>query len=154
MSRLDRQLLSQLGFRTWKSAYKFASDILGSPPSTFKLLRDEFDPLVGNVRVGWHGRAPRPDRLRLLDEMVEVSDEALMALVTQILSGNDAPIVEALDVLGAPSKRVSNVAERLLTGRKAEAHFLHESDSIAGVTKAEIIDMRDSASGFDFGLTD
>src|SRR5687767_11998874 len=115
MSRLDKRFLDVLGVKTWKAAYHLFSESLNSPTGTFKNLRDEFDPLIGNARAGWHRRPPRRDRLRVLDEMADVSDDALVELSLRILAGDDNSISEVLTVLELPSQTVSNVAERLRT---------------------------------------
>ena len=45
-----------------------------------------------------------------------------------------------------------NVAERLLTGRRAEDYFIERSADIIGVETADLVDYRQAARGFDFGV--
>ena len=45
-----------------------------------------------------------------------------------------------------------NVAERLLTGRRAEDYFIERSADIIGIEPAELVDYRQAARGFDFGV--
>jgi hypothetical protein len=47
---------------------------------------------------------------------------------------------------------VANVAERLLTGRLAEEYFLAHCRNLVQVEPADVVDSRQSASGFDFGV--
>ena len=47
-----------------------------------------------------------------------------------------------------------NVAERLLTGRRAEEYFLEHSLRLVDVASENILDLRQSALGYDFGVQD
>lgn len=54
MSRLDGKYLRHRGSRTWRSAFEEAAGALSIRSSSLKNLRDEFDPVHGNQRRGWH----------------------------------------------------------------------------------------------------
>jgi hypothetical protein len=127
MSRLDRDYLSFRHCATWEQAFSEASNALSDPPATFKNLRDEFDPIHPNVRSGWHQRNLRQSRRRVLDELNDVTDDALRELVDRILKREEDAVAEAIDSLAVVTNVASNVAERLLTGRRAEEYFLKES---------------------------
>ena len=152
MSRLDRRYLQRRGHRTWKEAFSEAAVAMDAPAASFKHLRDEFDPLHGNSRRGWHRRPLRPNRQRVLAELCEVSDDGLLELVSNILRGETDAVAEAIDALATSPRIVHNVAERLLTGRLAEEYFLANSEEIVNVPPAEILDMRQAACGYDFGI--
>ena len=152
MSRLNKSYYSARGFVTWKRAYAEAGAALTRPPQTFKNLRDEFDPVHSNVREGWKNRSLRSDRQRVLDELADVSDEALLELVDRILRRDESATEEAIDALAVVNKVAYNVAERLLTGRRAEEYFLEHCTSLVQVARAGILDMRQNACGFDFGV--
>ncbi|MDQ2730885.1 MAG: hypothetical protein M3Y56_04435, partial [Armatimonadota bacterium] len=152
MSRLDFLYLKARGCSTWREAFAEASAALGEPPASFKNLRDEFDPLHANSRRGWHQRELRPNRQRVLNELCEVSDDALLELVARILSRDEAATVEAIDSLAVVTRTAHNVAERLLTGRRAEDYFLENCGQLVGVERTSIIDCRIDAGGFDFGV--
>lgn len=94
----------------------------------------------------------RPNRLRVLDEMKEISDAALLELVDRVLKRDEESIVEAVDALAGLNRVVHNVTERLLTGRRAEEYFLTNSAALIEVATEEIVDLRNSACGFDFGV--
>src|SRR4051794_5247166 len=96
MSRLDADYLAARRCSTWKQAFQEASDALDVRSASFKNLRDEFDPIHGNERRGWHQRALRPNRQRVLGELCEVSDEALLELVSRIMSREEAETAEAI----------------------------------------------------------
>lgn len=157
MSRLDDEYLRARQCATWQQAYREAANALSRLPMSFKNLRDEFDPVHPNRRVGWHRNNPqplRPNRQRVLDELQDVSDDALSELVARILRGEEDAIAEAIDSLAVVTKVAHNVAERLLTGRRAEEFFLEHSASLVGIEPSHILDYRQAARGFDFGVLD
>ena len=152
MSRLDDKYLGDRDCRSWQEAFKEAADALTVPGSSIKNLRDEFDPVHGNRRRGWHRRPLRSDRHRVLDELKDVSNEALLELVNRILDGDHETVAEAVDSISAVTGVAHNVAERLLTGRRAEDYFIEHSADIVGVEPTELLDYRQAARGFDFGV--
>lgn len=152
MSRLDRFYLTSRGYSGWEQAYSDAANVLTKPPSTFKNLRDEFDPIHANPRQGWHNREMRASRQRVLDELSDVSDDALMELVDRILKCDEDAIVTAINSLTARNHVAYNVAQRLLTGRLAEEFFLVNSMSLINVSNDHLIDLRQAGCGYDFGV--
>jgi hypothetical protein len=152
MSRLDQSYLTAFDAPTWKAAFEQASSCIGVPPASFKNLRDEFDPVNCNIRKGWHLRPLRQSRQRVCDELANLSNDALVELVSRILKRDSGATEEAIDSLAIVTGRAYNVAERLLTGRLAEEYFLDHCDSLVGHQKDRIIDFRQAARGFDFGV--
>lgn len=154
MSRLDTSYLASRGFASWKQAYAEASESLGEVVATFKNLRDEFDPFHSNPRKGWHMRPLRLGRQKVLEELRDVSDDALMELARRILSNENEATSEAIDCLAGVQRTVANVAERLLTGRRAEEFFLQNALRIVNIAPEMLVDCRMDASGYDFGVVD
>lgn len=152
MSRLDAAYLAARRYRTWQEAFRDAAQALSESVASFKNLRDEFDPVHPNPRQGWHQRPLRPNRQRVLDELQDVSDDALMELVSRILQRDDEATAEAVDALAVVTRRPANVAERLLTGRRAEEYFLRHCQELVNVGPDSILGLRQSALGFDFGV--
>lgn len=154
MSRLDSEYLRQFKMPSWKAAFSKAATCLGVPPTSMKNLRDEFDPVHPNPRKGWHKRPLRPNRHRVLGMFSDISDNALIEIVSQILDG-DQEVAEVISKpLAVERTRVENVAERLRTGRLAEEYFMEHSHRICGVQPDSLIDMRQLACGFDFSISD
>jgi len=151
MSRLDARYLQAFNHSSWREAFAHASDRLSVAPASFKNLRDEFDPVHGNARRGWHARPLRKSRQRVIGELCETSDDALLELVSRIFAHDREALAEAVKPLARPLRVVHNVADRLLTGRLAEQFFLENSHAISGIERSEIIDRRNDACGFDFG---
>lgn len=152
MSRLDAAYLAARGLGSWRAAYSEAAHAFARPAGSFKNLRDEFDPWHANSRKGWRSRPPRPDRLRVMGELSGMGDEALLALVDRLLALDMDSTKEAVDALSDSVPVSQRVAERLLTGRRAEAHFLTHSQEIANVDPNDLLDCRDAAGGYDFGV--
>lgn len=156
MSRLDSKYLAARHLETWGEVYAEAGNTLSCPPMSLKNLRDEFDPVHSNPRRGWHRHTDklRPSRQRVLDELEGLSDDALLELISRILSRDEEAVGTAIDSLAVTTHVAHNVAERLLTGRRAEEYFLEHSRELIGFTAAQIIDLRQAALGFDFGIDD
>lgn len=151
MSRLDTEFLRRMSFPTWREAYARLGEQLEVRPTSLKNLRDEFDPIHPNARRGWL-RELRQNRQAVLALFCNASDEALMEVVRGILGGDNQvrslvaePILQSRD-------RIENVAERLRTGRLAEEYFLNNSDAMCGIPRANLVDCRTDACGFDFGV--
>jgi hypothetical protein len=152
MSRLDIGYLRFRKAQTWRQVFEEAARALSVPSSSIKNLRDEFDPIHSNRRQGWHQRSLRPNRQRILEDLKDVSDDALMALVDRVIARDEEATAEAVDSMVAGPRVAQNVAERLLTGRRAEDYFLSHSESLIGIKPAELLDRRQSACGYDFGV--
>jgi len=135
---------------SWRQAFELTSRALSVPHNSMKLLRDEFDVFFPNGRRGWVGREPHPSRLRILSEFEAVSDDALVEIVVRILRKDHDVSEGVLPFIEAPPVRVSNVAERLLTGRRAEEHFMLACLEIVDVPPELLIDLRHTACGYDF----
>ena len=152
MSRLDDGYLKARGYKSWRAAFEDAGRRLNVAPTSLKNLRDEFDPIHGNARRGWVDRAMRPNRLRVMGDLCDVSDAALLEIVNRILSRDSEAVEEIVSPLSRPAARVHNVAERLLTGRLAEEFFLKNSQKIVDIAPALLLDHRTLARGYDFGV--
>ncbi|MEZ4864066.1 MAG: DUF3883 domain-containing protein [Caldilineaceae bacterium] len=152
MSRLDQLYLTARNCPTWQAAYREAATILAEPVQTFNNLRDEFDPIHPNPRQGWHNRPMRASRVKVVDELQDLNDDALLELVNRILARDEESIGEAIDSLAVVNRVAHNVAERLLTGRRAEAYFLANAQAILQIDPRQLIDLRNAACGYDFGV--
>jgi hypothetical protein len=117
-----------------------------------KNLRDEFDPIHPNARRGWHKRPLRLNRQRVLGEFCDTSDEAVLEIVSRLLAGDKEVEDQVTKPMAVARDPVQNVAERLRTGRLAEEFFLENSERICGVAAKLLLDCRDQACGFDFGV--
>ncbi|MGI8604676.1 MAG: DUF3883 domain-containing protein [Verrucomicrobiales bacterium] len=154
MSRLDRTYLDARHHKSWKEAFNQAGTLLKVAPASLKNLRDEFDPVHGNARRGWKDRPMRPNRQRVMGDLCDVSDAALLEMIDGILRHDADAVQGVVAPLSKPIERVYNVAERLRTGRLAEVFFRDNCDKIAGILAAMLLDHRELFCGYDFGLQD
>lgn len=154
MSRLDEQYLKARNWKTWKDAFREAGEMLKIPPTSLKNLRDEFDPVHANARHGWWKRLLRPDRQRVIGELCDISDVAILEMVDRILRRDHDALQEVVRPLSKPAggKQICNVAERLRTGGLAEKFFLENSIQIVDIHATQILDHRTLARGYDFGV--
>ena len=152
MSRLDVAYLAGRGFQRWTQAFEEAGQALSIPASNLKNLRDEFDPFHANQRQGWKNRPLRVDRQRVIQDMASLGDEAVAALIVGILRREEGAVQEVATALVAPNRGTANVAERLLTGYRAEQYFLDNCHQLLQVEAEDLVDMRISAQGYDFGV--
>ena len=150
MSRLDARYLAETSAKSWRQAFEIAAAALSIPAGSFKNLRDEFDPLHGNRRKGWRGRAMRPNRQRVADEFRDVSDDALIEFVRRLLIRDTRETNEAVEAVMEVTRIPANVAERLLTGRRAEEFFVRNASEIIGIEADALTDCRIAAKGYDF----
>jgi hypothetical protein len=152
MSRLDKAYLEAHKLKSWKEAFRRAGEALEVAPASIKNLRDEFDPIHGNARRGWKGRPMRDSRERVMGQLREVSDAALLEVINRIFAHDPEVVQEVVTPLSKPDVRIHNVAERLRTGRLAEEFFLLHSQRIANCARSLILDHRALARGYDFGV--
>jgi len=89
-----------------------------------------------------------------MGDLSEVSDDALLECVNRIFGRDETAMEELLDSLVEVRPPAHNVAERLLTGRRAENLFLENCESWLGIRRSQVLDRRDSALGFDFATAD
>ncbi len=87
-----------------------------------------------------------------MGDLAELSDDALIESVNRILRRDETATDELLDSLAEIRPVAHNVAERLFTGRRAENIFLSNCAAWVGVARSDVLDRRDSAVGFDFGV--
>ncbi len=152
MSRLDTAYLKARGYKSWKAAFADAGKLLDVAPASIKNLRDEFDPVHGNDRRGWVDRPMRPNRQRVMGELCDVSDAALLEMIRRILAHDPDAVQEVVSPLSKPAERMHNVAERLRTGRLAEEFFLANAEAIVDFSPSLLLDHRALARGYDFGV--
>jgi hypothetical protein len=154
MSRLDQAYLDARRLKTWKEAFARAGELLSVAPASLKNLRDEFDPVHGNSRRGWSDRPMRPNRQRVMGELCEVSDAALLEMIDGILRHDPETVQDIVAPLSRPTERIHNVAERLRTGRLAETFFRENCLRISGIRATLLLDHRELFRGYDFGVQD
>ena len=102
LSKFDAAALSALSNGTFQEAFSDIGQRFGVNPKSVKNKRDDFDPVFGNPRAGWHQRPLGPSRLKALYLLNNLSFDALTGFVRDLL--HDAAFRqsgEVLEVLGA-----------------------------------------------------
>lgn len=89
LSRFDTLALERLGYSKWNQAIADIGKILNINPNTIKNMRDDFDPLHPNKRVGWYQRELRPSRKKIKDKYENYTEEELTKIVKDILNNSD-----------------------------------------------------------------
>ncbi|NMM53416.1 protein NO VEIN domain-containing protein [Paenibacillus aquistagni] len=163
LSKYNLSAITALGFKNYTNTFEEVGQILDVKPNTIKNMRDEFDPLHDNGRMGWYQRELRPSRMKVVEVFQGFSEKALTEIVKDILREYGPEVnrlgTEYVDLylatLGAcndenhlPYWEISN---RGITGKKAEDFFIQEfqSGNIEGF-QGELKDRRNDGCGYDF----
>jgi hypothetical protein len=124
-------------------------------------MRDEFDPIHDNQRVGWYQRPLRPSRAKVVEQFQDLGEEELRDVVLEILMNPEFRETEDFpDIVGPIAqtekrrKGKSIFIIRGPTGRKAEDFFVnyHRTNRLPHPGLLE--DRRDKGCGYDFSITD
>ncbi len=149
LSRSEADCFRAWNVSTWEAAYSFASERLGTKPTSIKQLRDEFDALTDSPRKGWRNREPRAHILSVFDQFRSLTDSEVMELVSGALQGRD--LDDVYQAISAAST-MRDAASRLETGRRAESFFCENVHAILTPQAGRVIDLTSSGKGFDFAL--
>lgn len=91
-SKFDRDAMRELGYSNLTEAFNDLSIKIGKDNGYLKLRRDEFDPLTGSHRVGFHRRAPNTIVQTFHNGLKRYTFEEFTKIVKSILV-EDAPII-------------------------------------------------------------
>lgn len=162
LSKFGETSLSRLGFHSYKHAFEETGRTLGVNPNSVKNWRDEFDPYYDNGRKGWYQREIRQSRLKVISTFDGLSEDALLAVILDIIQPNQRPKIETdlhsvlkeikdADKEKAPTKKVE-YSPRGPTGKMAEEFFVSQFQ--AGLTPFDGVlqDCRDNGVGYDFEI--
>ena len=92
LSKYGDAAYSNLKFKTQREAHANIGQTLNVKPSSVKNMRDEFDPLHDNSRVGWYQRPLRPSRADVVNRYKNVSESELFKTVQEILRQKNVKI--------------------------------------------------------------
>lgn len=164
LSKFDALGYEALGYQSWSNAFEGIGNSLQVKPSTIKQMREQFDPLFPNPRVGWYQRPLSPTRIEAMQQFGSLSFPSFLKLVESILKSAQSPaqldpIIELMrtPALETPKtkaeKRESEkefVNVRGKTGRLAEKYFMELFHAKALPYEGNLIDRRDDGCGYDF----
>ena len=158
LSRFDREGYARLGYGAITETHEQIGRVLGVPANTVKNMRDEFDPVHENPRVGWHQRERlSPSRLAVLRRFGQLDEPALREIVLGLLGRGPATgdeleplflgLVESPDrALGTPHL----IPTRQRTGRLAEEAYEDYHGRTGLPVPGRLQDMRDQECGYDY----
>ena len=159
LSKYDRTAYEQLGFSYSTATHEEIGRILGVKPNSIKNMRDEFDPLHDNPRVGWYQRSLRPSRAKVIEAFQALSEEELRDVVLEILTNPDfatsddfADVIEPISKREKKTKGKSIFIVRGPTGRKAEEIFMEHHRDASKPVPGKLRDTRDQGCGYDFEI--
>ncbi|MDD5079749.1 MAG: DUF3883 domain-containing protein [Candidatus Omnitrophica bacterium] len=156
ISRYDRAGIRNLGYATFVGAYRDIGKRLGIKASSISNMRDEFDPIHDNNRVGWYQRPMSPSRCRIVEMFSSISEPTLRDIVRDVIKGEQSVSNTLSELLEKatlfPDGKKRKQILRGPTGRKAEQLF--ENSFHKGLTPfaGEFIDCRDLGEGYDFRI--
>ncbi|MBS3970940.1 MAG: DUF3883 domain-containing protein [Clostridia bacterium] len=160
LSKFDEDALKNLKYSSFTSAFKDIALKLKVKPNTIKNMRDEFDPLHGNKRVGWYQRDLRPSRQQVVEQFQDLDEQDLHEIVVEVLENVlFRETVECEELLksiteNGRTRTGTSFILRGPTGKKAEEIFIeqfnHGNIQLAGM----LSDMRDRGCGYDFEIHD
>lgn len=160
LSKYDETAYEQLGFPSSTATHKEIGRMLGVNPNSVKNMRDEFDPLHDNPRVGWYQRPLRPSRAKVVEAFQDLSEEELRDVVMEILTNPEFSASEDFaDVIAPISKREKKRKGKSVfivrgpTGRKAEEIYINYHHETGEPASGELLDKRDHGCGYDFEIS-
>lgn len=162
VDRKDQMPLESIGIYSGiTKAYEEIGEKLNVNPRTLKNMRDHFDPLHGH-RSGWHQEATRPSHIEVYEKYKDLSEEALVEIVKDIINnnGSNSDIKHNVDIYidtisSDDDEHIQKTKKvfgtRGITGSKAEEIFLskYNKGEINGLS-LPIIDRRNDGCGYDF----
>lgn len=151
LSKFDSLGLKQLGFDSFTEAFNVLGYAVGSPPSSIKNYRDEFDPLFLNPRKGWHKRPRRDNCLRVLEEYKNLDFELFTGLIKSFAS-YDENVWSEVEPEEALGEGESHFAKRLITGLAAEQYFELNRHKLLEFQGCSVENTTKLGCGYDFRL--
>lgn len=156
LAKYDKIALSNLGYKTWNSAFEDVSSKLKINTNSVKNWRDEFDPLFEH-RAGWHQRPMSISRVTIAQALENLSELQVREIVKDILSGdiykNDEELRSLLTIINEDDhKEQRDFIIRAPTGKAAENFFIDHHSRTNTPMAGELVDFRDFGVGYDFKI--
>lgn len=160
LSKFDRIAYRELGFATQIATHSAIGEILDVNPNTVKNMRDEFDSIHDNSRMGWWQRPIRPSRERIIELFEHLEEPELRDVIYEIINPVDNKnaelnkTVENIEKLEKHDNKRSErgYVNRATTGRLAEQFFQEHYRKKGQPVRGELFDRRDDGCGFDFEI--
>lgn len=160
LSQLDKEGITNLGYKTFNEAANDIGRILDVKPRTVTNMRDEFDYHMQNGRIGWR-RELKGSRLKVFQTFQMTDDNELTEIIKEILTNTQWTKTDSYQdlrsVLSRDQKDAGSVAAgtfvlRGPTGRKAEQYFAELFDKEPFPVEGQLVDCRDLGCGYDYEI--
>lgn len=139
--------------------HKKIGHVLGVKPSYVKNMRDQFDPIHENSRVGWYQRPLSPSRVRVVELYQNSSEWELQIIVSGILNNSNLKLIRSVtDILDQSEFHKEKIKQsrvfvpRNPTGKAAEVYFIEYHRKTAKPVAGQLRDTRDLGCGYDFEI--
>lgn len=159
LSKFDDLAYQELGFGNKRATHQQIGKILGVNPNSIKNMRDEFDPIHDNERVGWYQRPLPPSRAKVVELFQDMLEIELRDFVLGVLhdtvfeNSNDyLDIVKSINKKDKEGSKKSMFILRGPTGRKAEEFFIENQNNASVPLNGELKDKREYGCGYDFEI--
>jgi len=159
LSKYDRIAYKSLGYDSLTKAHTEIGRTLNVNPNSVKNMRDEFDPIHNNQRVGWYQRELRPSRQKVIELFQRLSEEELRDVALEILnnpyfsnSDEGSEIVSSLERKTSKREKSKVFIPRGSTGKKAEEYFINYHRDSGQPVIGHLKDTRDLGCGYDFEI--
>ena len=128
LSKYDEIAYQKLEFGNKTETHELIGEILSVKPNTVKNMRDQFDSVHFNSRVGWTQRELNPSRINILNSYSKLEEVSLREIVKKILGKEilETNLQHLLESIGDDSiseKSSPNFTSRAKTGYAAESFF-------------------------------
>lgn len=159
-SKFDPISYEKLGYKTYSDGHQTVGRTLDVNPNTIKNMRDEFDSIHDNARVGWYQRELRPSRQLIVDKFQDMDLAEVHDIVEEILLFGTKQALYTLEDIVEELSGEDDVQKNLVrgfivrgpTGRKAEEYFINFHKNTKKPTPGRLIDTRDLGCGYDFKI--
>ena len=151
LSKFDLMGLKRLGFGSFVEAFNIVGYALGAKPMTVKNYRDEFDPLFGNRRKGWHKRSMREYCREVFEEYKNLDMQAFAGLIRSF-AGYDENLWSEVRAEEDEGEGESSFAKRLITGLAAERYFESVQPKLSEFEGYSVENTTQIGCGYDFRL--
>jgi len=160
LSKYDEWAYQELALASnYSKTHQEIARILGVKSSNVKNMRDEFDPLHPNHRVGWYQKPLAPTRRVVVEKFQDLSREELRDYVREILLCSEKKNIPgaikeiANEVLSDKTSNKDIVFyPRDITGQKAEKYFIAFFEDTKQPQPGKLIDKRNDGCGYDFEI--
>lgn len=155
LSKFDKAALKTLNFNTWKDAYFKGNKLWNIKETTIHNMRDEFDSIMDNKRVGWYQKPLSISRVIIHEQYKQLLFESFTLIIKKLLFDETSSyelndIVDLNNIKSKGNNQKYYSVQRISTGIKAEEYFIDLFSKSKIGHSGELKDTRALGCGYDF----